>query len=86
LFRLQGRDRWLFTLSLAQAGEFGFVLISFSLQQGVLGADLSGQTLLIVALSMLVTPLLFILFEWRSRQMAWRQMRRRPIASTRTVR
>jgi CPA2 family monovalent cation:H+ antiporter-2 len=28
----KGRDRWLFTLGLAQAGEFGFVLIAFSLQ------------------------------------------------------
>jgi CPA2 family monovalent cation:H+ antiporter-2 len=26
VFRLKGRDKWLFTLSLAQAGEFGFVL------------------------------------------------------------
>ncbi|MDP5347055.1 MAG: monovalent cation:proton antiporter-2 (CPA2) family protein, partial [Paracoccaceae bacterium] len=29
-FKLKGRDQWLFTLSLAQAGEFGFVLLSFS--------------------------------------------------------
>src|SRR5690606_12735842 len=26
IFRLRGRDQWLFTLGLAQAGEFGFVL------------------------------------------------------------
>lgn len=63
LFKLRGRDRWLFTLGLAQAGEFGFVLISFSLQQNVLGATLSEWLLLIVALSMLITPLLFIIFE-----------------------
>jgi len=66
-FRLRGRDRWLFTLGLAQAGEFGFVLVSFSLQQNVLGESLSERLLLIVALSMLVTPLLFILFEWLGR-------------------
>ncbi|NNJ67153.1 MAG: potassium transporter, partial [Boseongicola sp.] len=35
IFRMKGRDKWLFTLGLAQAGEFGFVLISFSLQQNV---------------------------------------------------
>lgn len=69
LFDLRGRDRWLFTLGLAQAGEFGFVLIAFSIQQGVLGGALSAELLLIVALSMLVTPLLFILYEWLSRRM-----------------
>ncbi len=69
LFRLHKKDRWLFTLGLAQAGEFGFVLISFSLAQGVLTQDLAGQLLLIVALSMLITPLLFIAFEMLTRRM-----------------
>lgn len=63
LFKLHTKDRWLFTLGLAQAGEFGFVLISFSLQQGVLTGNLAGQLLLVIALSMLITPLLFILYE-----------------------
>jgi CPA2 family monovalent cation:H+ antiporter-2 len=63
LFNLQGRDQWLFTLSLAQAGEFGFVLISFSLQQSVLPKALSETLLLVVALSMLITPLLFIAYD-----------------------
>lgn len=63
VFKLHGRNRWLFTLGLAQAGEFGFVLTSFSVAQGVLPAALSERILLIIALSMLVTPLLFILFE-----------------------
>lgn len=63
LFKMKGKDRWLFTLSLAQAGEFGFVLVSFSLQQGVFGTSLSSTLLLIIALSMLVTPLLFILYD-----------------------
>lgn len=62
-FGLGGRDQMLFTLGLAQAGEFGFVLISFSLQQHVLPAALAEQLLLIVALSMLITPLLFILHD-----------------------
>ncbi|MFA8442329.1 cation:proton antiporter [Yoonia sp.] len=63
LFKLHKKDRWLFTLGLAQAGEFGFVLISFSLQQGVLTDSLAGQLLLVIALSMLITPLLFIIYE-----------------------
>jgi len=63
IFKLHKKDRWLFTLGLAQAGEFGFVLISFSLQQGVLTDSLAGQLLLVIALSMLITPLLFIIYE-----------------------
>lgn len=69
LFKMKGKDRWLFTLSLAQAGEFGFVLVSFSLQQGVFGTSLSSTLLLIIALSMLVTPLLFILYDQLSRRL-----------------
>lgn len=61
--RLRGRDRWLFTLSLAQAGEFGFVLVAFGLQQAVFPDRTAEILLLIVALSMLFTPLSFILFE-----------------------
>ena len=68
VFKLRGRHRWLFTLGLAQAGEFGFVLISFSQQQSVLDRALSETLLLVVALSMLVTPLLFLLYDYISRQ------------------
>ena len=63
MFGLTGRDRWLFTLSLAQAGEFGFVLVSFALQIDVFTRALGEQLLLIIALTMLATPLLFLLFE-----------------------
>jgi len=62
-FRLRGADRWLFALGLAQAGEFGFVLISFALTTDVLPADLAARLSLIVALSMLLTPALFIGYE-----------------------
>jgi len=68
-FALRGRDLWLFTLSLAQAGEFGFVLIAFSDQQNVLPHGLSERLLLVIALTMLITPLLFLLFEWISKRM-----------------
>ena len=69
LFNIKGKDRWLFTLSLAQAGEFGFVLVSFSLQQGILGTTLSSTLLLIIAMSMLVTPLLFIVYDHLSQRL-----------------
>ncbi|MDJ0758986.1 MAG: cation:proton antiporter [Woeseiaceae bacterium] len=63
VFGIGGADRWLFTLGLAQAGEFGFVLLSFAVASSVLPAALADQLLLIVALSMLLTPVLFIIYE-----------------------
>jgi len=63
LFNLATADRWLFTLGLAQAGEFGFVLLSFSLQSNAIPAELASTLSLVVALSMLLTPALFILYD-----------------------
>ncbi|NVK54820.1 MAG: cation:proton antiporter, partial [Alteromonadaceae bacterium] len=63
LFGLTGSNRWLLTLSLAQAGEFGFVLISFASQNTVLPTDLIAILQLVVALSMFLTPGLFIVFD-----------------------
>ncbi|WP_373354144.1 monovalent cation:proton antiporter-2 (CPA2) family protein [Pseudoroseicyclus sp. CXY001] len=68
IFRLESRDRWLFTLSLAQAGEFGFVLASFSLAQNVLPPIYEQRLNMVIALSMLMTPLLFILYERLARR------------------
>ena len=62
-FRIKGTHRWLFALSLAQAGEFGFVLLSFSVQASVIPFGLAEMLLLVVALSMLLTPLAFIAFD-----------------------
>ncbi|MDV4145341.1 monovalent cation:proton antiporter-2 (CPA2) family protein [Shimia sp. FJ5] len=70
VFGLRGRDQVLFTLSLAQAGEFGFVLISFALQQHVLEPALAEELMLVVALSMLITPLLFIAYDLLTRRMS----------------
>ncbi|QPZ92291.1 monovalent cation:proton antiporter-2 (CPA2) family protein [Thioclava electrotropha] len=63
LFKIRGPDRSLFTLSLAQAGEFGFVLVSFAVGQRILPNALAEKLLVVIALSMLITPLLFILHE-----------------------
>ena len=62
-FHIRGSNRWLFALSLAQAGEFGFVLLSFTVSNGVISQALSDTLLLVVALSMLLTPILFILYD-----------------------
>jgi CPA2 family monovalent cation:H+ antiporter-2 len=63
VFKIGGIDRWLFALGLAQAGEFGFVLLAFTVANGVIPSGLAEQLLLVVALSMLLTPILFIVYD-----------------------
>lgn len=63
IFKLEGSDKWLFGLGLAQAGEFGFVLLSFAVANKVIPDNISELLLLVVALSMLLTPVLFIIYE-----------------------
>jgi CPA2 family monovalent cation:H+ antiporter-2 len=63
VFKVKGIDRWLMALGLAQAGEFGFVLLSFTVANSVIPVAIADQLLLVVALSMLLTPILFIIFD-----------------------
>lgn len=63
IFKLEGADKWLFGLGLAQAGEFGFVLLTFTVANSVIPKSVADQLLLVVALSMLLTPALFILYD-----------------------
>ena len=63
VFKLKGADKWLFALGLAQAGEFGFVLLSFTVANSVIPTGLADQLLLVVAMSMLLTPALFITYD-----------------------
>ena len=63
IFKLRGPDNQLFALSLAQAGEFGFVLLALVVQSAVMPAATAERVLLIVALSMVLTPLLFIVYD-----------------------
>ena len=63
LFALGRPARWLVALGLAQVGEFAFVLISFGLQSGVFGADVASPLVATVAISMVLTPVLFIVLE-----------------------
>ncbi len=60
---IRRQSAWLFSLSLAQAGEFAFVLTAFAVANFVLPRETADMLLLIVALTMLVTPLLFILYD-----------------------
>ena len=63
LYGLRQHALWLFCLSLPQAGEFAFVLIAFAVGNAVFPEELADLLLLVVALTMLVTPLLFILYD-----------------------
>lgn len=69
VFKMKGRNKWLFTLGLAQAGEFGFVLVSFTLKQRIIGTELAQTLLLVIAMSMLMTPLFFILHDVLARKL-----------------
>src|SRR5690554_64300 len=63
IFGIRSSNGWLFTLGLAQAGEFGFVLLTYSVQNHVIPPDISQVLSLVVALSMFLTPLLFIVYD-----------------------
>ncbi|MEM7010741.1 MAG: monovalent cation:proton antiporter-2 (CPA2) family protein [Verrucomicrobiota bacterium] len=53
----------LFAVALSQGGEFAFVLFAFATGNGILTQELAKPLIAAVALSMAVTPLLFILHE-----------------------
>jgi voltage-gated potassium channel Kch len=63
IFRMKGADSAHFAFTLAQGGEFAFVLISFCLGLGILLAAQAGLLVAIVALSMALAPLLMIANE-----------------------
>ena len=63
IFKLQIGQNFLFSLGLAQAGEFGFVIFSFAAQLGIGESSVISIGMAIVALSMTITPFLFIINE-----------------------
>ena len=65
--RLSGLElgqNFLFALGLAQAGEFAFVIFSFMTSLGLAQSEYISIGTVVVALSMTVTPLLFIVNEY----------------------
>ena len=62
-FRRSRRDAATIAVSLAQGGEFAFVLLGFVQQGRVMGAEQVGIATAVVALSMAFTPLAFAAFE-----------------------
>ena len=61
--RMSTDQHLLFALSLAQGGEFAFVLLSFATQNAVLPTAVADLLVAAVALSMALTPLLLLVWE-----------------------
>jgi len=63
LFGLDRPARWLLAFALAQVGEFAFVLIKFGTDSKIFDGAIAGPLVAAVAISMLLTPLLFVALE-----------------------
>jgi CPA2 family monovalent cation:H+ antiporter-2 len=61
-FKIPPCERWLVALGLAQGGEFAFVLLSFATAASVFAGGWAKILSIVVTLSMLITPGLFILY------------------------
>lgn len=81
-----GRDRWLFALSLAQGGEFGFLLIASAAHLSVLTGPVAQTALLVLSLSMLATPALFLAYAALARRLGTPIATREPDAVDETGR
>jgi CPA2 family monovalent cation:H+ antiporter-2 len=71
-FGLPPAARLLVALGLAQVGEFGFFLLGFAVTLGVLAGDAAERLLLVIALSMFLTPALFLLHDRLSARLSGR--------------
>lgn len=63
LFGLERPARWMLALSLCQVGEFAFVLLSFGQKSGAIPVDVGAPLVAATAVTMLLTPLFFVLLE-----------------------
>lgn len=62
-FKMERKQALLFSLALAQGGEFAFVLASAGRQFAVFDSATSSLLTIVVAVSMLLAPLLFVAYE-----------------------
>jgi CPA2 family monovalent cation:H+ antiporter-2/glutathione-regulated potassium-efflux system ancillary protein KefC len=63
IFKMPANERLLFAVALAQGGEFAFVLFQFARLNGVLPQALTETLISVVAISMFLAPLLFLLHD-----------------------
>lgn len=67
VFGLRLADNLMFSVALAQGGEFAFLLFSYATESRVMERDLANLLIAVVVLSMMITPLLIIFYERRLR-------------------
>ncbi|HEX2606665.1 MAG TPA: monovalent cation:proton antiporter-2 (CPA2) family protein, partial [Flavisolibacter sp.] len=78
-FRMSAEQNFIFSFSLSQVGEFAFVLLSFSLQEGILSQETVSFYVAVVAISMGLTPLVMLLNEkWILPHVGTDSIERRP--------
>ncbi len=63
LFKLSFKDALLFAVALSQVGEFAFVIFGVALTQNTIPRETYNILNAIVAVSMLITPLLLLLYD-----------------------
>jgi len=63
ILKLKKIEHALFFLALAQGGEFAFVLLTLAVDQSVIDTSIADTLRIVVALSMAMTPLLFLFYE-----------------------
>lgn len=63
IFHLRNAQNAIFSLGLAQIGEFAFVLLNFSLAEGIISNEINSLMMATVAISMAFTPLIMLLNE-----------------------
>jgi len=63
IFKMGTDQNVLFAFSLAQGGEFAFVLFSFATQSHVIDSEIANPLIGAVAISMALAPLLLIIYE-----------------------
>lgn len=77
--KLAPGENSLFAFSLAQGGEFAFVLLGVAQSYQILTADMVSRIILVVALSMCLTPILMLLNEyWLQPRLMIRSVRAKP--------
>ena len=62
-FKVRAAAGWLFALGLAQAGEFGFVLLSIGQERQILTPQMASIAILVITMGMILTPALFALYD-----------------------
>lgn len=63
MFKISSKQNAIFSFGLSQAGEFAFVLLTFTQEEGVLTAATVSLLMAVVAISMAFTPLVTLLTE-----------------------